>query len=82
MLVMFNEDTVVYPKESEWFQQLVPGSTTEVEPIQDSAFWIDDYIGLRALDEAGKISYVSITGDHLQFSEDDIQNTFIPFLLE
>jgi hypothetical protein len=22
MLVMFSEDTVVYPKESEWFQQL------------------------------------------------------------
>lgn len=33
MLVMFNEDTVVYPKESEWFQQLKAGSKTEVEPI-------------------------------------------------
>jgi palmitoyl-protein thioesterase len=80
MLVMFDGDTVVHPQESEWFQQFVPG-TTEVEPLKDSAFWIDDYIGLRALDEAGKVSFVSITGDHLQFSEEDIQNTFIPFLL-
>jgi len=29
MLVMFDGDTVVHPQESEWFQQLVPG-TTEV----------------------------------------------------
>lgn len=77
---MFDGDTVVHPQESEWFQQFVPG-TTEVEKLADSAFWKDDLIGLRALDEAGKVSYVSITGDHLQFSETDIQSIFIPFLL-
>jgi palmitoyl-protein thioesterase len=81
MLVMFSEDTVVYPKESEWFQQLNQDLVT-VEALEDSSFYKEDLIGLRSLIEAGKVEYVSIAGDHLQFSESDIDNYFIPFLLK
>lgn len=82
MLVMFTEDSVVYPKESEWFQQLEADDMVTPQPLADSAFWQDDYIGLRALDEAGKVDWISIVGDHLQFSQSDIDNTFIPFLMQ
>lgn len=78
---MFSEDTVVYPKESEWFQQLKPDMLT-VEALEESSFYKEDYIGLRALAEAGKVQYASIAGDHLQFTEADIDNTFVPFLLQ
>jgi len=53
-----------------------------VEAIEDSTFYKEDYIGLRSLIEAGKVEYVSIVGDHLEFSEADIDNYFIPFLLK
>ena len=53
-----------------------------MEAIEDSAFYKDDLIGLRSLIEAGKVEYVSIVGDHLEFSEADIDNYFIPFLLK
>lgn len=53
-----------------------------VEAIEDSTFYKEDFIGLRALIEAGKVEYVSIAGDHLQFSESDIDTYFIPFLLK
>ncbi len=53
-----------------------------VEALEESSFYKEDYIGLRALAEAGKVQYASIAGDHLQFSEADIDDTFVPFLLQ
>jgi len=79
MLVMFTEDTMVYPKESEWFQEL--NGLMKVQPLEKSDFYKEDYIGLRSLNEAGKVQFVSIDGDHLQFSQANITDTFIPFLL-
>jgi palmitoyl-protein thioesterase len=81
MLVMFTEDSVVYPKESEWFQQLNLDLVT-VEALEDSTFFKEDFIGLRSLIEAGKVELVSIVGDHLEFSAEDIDNSFVPFLLK
>ena len=63
MLVMFTEDTMVYPKESEWFQEL--NGLMKVQPLEKSDFYKEDYIGLRSLNEAGKVQFVSIDGDHL-----------------
>jgi len=80
MLVMFTEDTMVYPKESEWFQGL--NKAMQVQALDKSDFYKDDYIGLKTLNEAGKVDFVSIDGDHLQFSQANITDTFIPFLLQ
>uniref|UniRef100_A0A7S3MKV0 Palmitoyl-protein thioesterase 1 n=1 Tax=Favella ehrenbergii TaxID=182087 RepID=A0A7S3MKV0_9SPIT len=79
MLMMFSQDTMVYPKESEWFQQIGPDGT--VQALEDSDFYKNDYLGLKTLNEANKVQFVSVDGDHLQFSQDDINNTIIPFLL-
>ncbi len=77
---MFEQDTVVYPKESEWFQGL--NTLMQVQPLERSDFYKDDYIGLKTLNEAGKVDWVSIDGDHLQFTTADINNTFVPFLMQ
>ena len=79
LLMMFTEDTMVYPKESEWFQQLAADGS--VQPLEESDFYKNDYIGLKALNEAGKVQFNSVVGDHLQFSQSDIDNTIVPFLL-
>ena len=81
MAVMFTEDTMVYPKESEWFQQLEASDMVTAQPLEDSQFYSEDLIGLRTLNEAGAVQFISIEGDHLQFSQSDIDDTFIPFLL-
>jgi len=59
MLVMFTEDSMVYPKESEWFQQL-DSSDDKVQALADSDFYKNDYIGLKALTDAGKVKQVTI----------------------
>ena len=78
-LMMFTQDTMVYPKESEHFQQL--DANGEVQALEDSDWYKNDSLGLKTLNEAGKVQFVSVDGDHLQFSTDDINNTIIPFLL-
>lgn len=80
MLVMFTEDTMVYPKESEWFQTL-DDKDRKVVALEDSDFYKNDDIGLKTLNDAKKVQFISVEGDHLQFSKDDVTNTFIPFLL-
>lgn len=79
LLMMFTEDSMVYPKESEWFQQLNEDGT--VQSLEESDFYLNDFIGVRALNEANKITFSSVEGDHLQFSPEDISNTIVPFLM-
>jgi palmitoyl-protein thioesterase len=70
---------MIYPKETAWFQSLGEDGKT-VLPLNGTAFYQDDFIGVKALNEAGKIQFVSLPGDHLQFSKEDTEKTFIPFL--
>ncbi len=79
MLVMFDADTVVYPKESEWFWEMeADGSVTKVE---DTDFYKNDNIGLKALNEAGKVQFLSFPGQHLTITDDQIDNIISPFLM-
>jgi len=80
MAVMFDKDTMVYPKESEWFQGL--NKAMKVQPLEKSDWYNSDAIGLKTLNEAKKVQFVKIEGDHLQFTAADITNTFIPFLMQ
>lgn len=79
MLVMFSEDTMVYPKESEWFWELQADEKT-VKPLNETDFYINDYIGLRKLDEAGKVQFVEFPGEHLQITTEEVDDIIVPFL--
>jgi len=60
MFVMFSEDTVVYPRESEWFWELqADGSILKVE---DTDFYKNDNIGLKTLMDAGKVIFEEFEG--------------------
>lgn len=80
MFVMFSNDTMIFPKETAWFHQLQADGT--ITQVQDTDFYKNDYIGLRALNEAGKVEFVEWPGDHLQFSYARIQNEIAPFLMK
>jgi hypothetical protein len=40
----------------------------------------EDWIGLRGLDEGGRVSYISFPGDHLNFNEDQVEEYVVPYL--
>lgn len=42
--------------------------------------FVEDWIGLKALEEAGKVTYVTLPGDHLAISDDGLKKYIVPFL--
>jgi len=71
ILVKAEADTEVFPNESEWFGHFADGSLDTILPMRATSFYLDekDALGLRALDEAGRIFLKSTPGDHLQFTD-------------
>jgi palmitoyl-protein thioesterase len=78
MFVMFDADTMIYPKETAWFHELqADGSILDVKQTQ---LYQEDHIGLRTLDEAGKVQFLTFEGAHLHITNDQIDNIIVPFL--
>jgi palmitoyl-protein thioesterase len=81
VMVMFTEDTMVQPKESEWFEFYTIGQDKEVTPLNQSAIWTEDWIGLQELNADNKLAFIPCPGDHLQFTEQwFIDNIITPYL--
>jgi len=55
MFMMFSQDTMIYPKETAWFQSV--DTHNHVVPLNGTDFYNKDFIGLKNLTEAGKIQY-------------------------
>jgi len=75
---MFSNDTMIYPKETAWFHQLQADGT--ILDVKDTEFYQKDFIGLRSLNEAGRVTFTEWEGEHLQFSYAQIENVLAPFL--
>lgn len=61
-LYMYEKDKVVIPKESAWFW--MPDSTGKIVPLRDTALYKEDWIGLRQLDEEGRLHFYSSDVPH------------------
>jgi len=79
MLVMFLADTVLDPPQTAWFSYFAVNGT--VVPMEQQPIYIDDWIGLKTLNNAGKLQFVALPGNHLSFTQADVENIFVPFLL-
>merc|ERR1712183_637180 len=81
VMVKHTEDTMVEPRVSEHFEFYTPGQSEVILPLRESPIYVEDRIGLKALDEAGKLHFLDVEGDHLQFSRqwfiDEIINVFL-----
>ncbi|KAL4570941.1 hypothetical protein LXL04_026606 [Taraxacum kok-saghyz] len=103
VLIMFEQDTVVIPKETAWFGYFPDGEFSPVlgpqqvyyyyyylhafrdNKMNGEGFWqtrlyIEDWIGLKTLDQSGRVKYINVSGNHLQISDNDIKKHVIPYL--
>lgn len=78
--VMFNKDTMVVPKESEWFGFYKPGQDKELMTLQESDIWKQDKLGLKEMDSQGRLSFLKIEADHLRVPETFWADEIIPRL--
>lgn len=82
VLLKFNNDTIVQPRETEWFGFYAPGQSKKLITLQDSRLYNEDRLGLKKMNEDGKLIFLSTDGDHLRFSDKwFIQNVIKPYLV-
>ncbi|KAJ3713399.1 palmitoyl-protein thioesterase [Lentinula raphanica] len=83
VLIMFTQDKTVVPKESAWFGSEVvddlsftsaqrilrPATGRSIVPMHLQPLYVEDWIGLRTLDEQGKVIFETCEGEHMQISD-------------
>mmetsp|Transcript_83059 Transcript_83059/g.240348 ORF Transcript_83059/g.240348 Transcript_83059/m.240348 type:complete len:362 (-) Transcript_83059:131-1216(-) len=70
VLVMAKDDTMVHPKQSEHFGYFRDGSMSDLVDMHGAPWYVEDWFGLRTLDEQKRIERYITPGDHLRFSDD------------
>ncbi|XP_057854308.2 uncharacterized protein LOC131064231 isoform X4 [Cryptomeria japonica] len=80
ILIMFEHDTVLIPRETSWFGYYPDGNFNVILPPQETALYKEDWIGLKALDDAGKVKYISTPGNHLHITHDCMLKYIVPYL--
>jgi palmitoyl-protein thioesterase len=75
VMFVFEDDKTVVPKESGWFAE-VNETSGEVTGLRDRAIYLEDWIGLKALDEKGGLVFESVEGEHMALTKKDLVRTF------
>jgi palmitoyl-protein thioesterase len=76
-MTLFTHDTMVQPIESEWFGFYVEGQDQVTEPLQATPLYTEDWLGLQEMDKGNRLDFLSVEGDHLQFSNEWFTNNII-----
>ncbi|XP_020094325.1 palmitoyl-protein thioesterase 1 isoform X1 [Ananas comosus] len=82
VLIMFENDIVLIPRETAWFGYYPDGAFSPVLPPQQTTLYTEDWIGLKALDEAGRVKFISVKGGHLRISNSDMKEHIVPYLVD
>ncbi|KAL5016722.1 hypothetical protein ScPMuIL_006311 [Solemya velum] len=81
VLVKFLRDTMVDPKDSEWFGFYKEGQSKETFTLFESKLYTEDWLGLKEMNNTGRLHFLTSDTDHLQFSEEwFIQNIINVYL--
>ncbi len=79
VLTLFTEDTMVQPRTSQWFEFYADGQDQTVVKMRDTDLYKQDWIGLRQLDESGRLKLLECQGDHLRFTDEWFISNIIPY---
>lgn len=81
IMVKFTKDTVVQPRETQWFGFYAPGQDQEILPLHKTSLYLNDDLGLQQMDKEGKLIFLESEGDHLEFTNDWFKENIVPHLL-
>lgn len=68
VMVQFMDDNVVDPQESSSFGYFLPGQAKVVVPMRMTRVYTENLIGLKELDESGRLEFIRVSGNHLRFN--------------
>ncbi|KAI8927590.1 Alpha/Beta hydrolase protein [Entophlyctis helioformis] len=75
VLVRFENDTMVVPRDTAWFSYFDTKGT--LKTLKEQPTYTQDWIGLRSLDEAGRIEFVTLPGNHVQIPRSVFRTEFV-----
>ena len=78
VMYTFEDDKTVVPRETSWFAE-VNGTDPGITPLRERQLYKEDWLGLRRLDEKGGLRFRSITGEHMQISDEALNETMTDF---
>ena len=78
VLVKFLNDTIVVPRDSEWFGFYAEGQDKEVEALEASQLYREDWLGLKTLSDQGRLLMLACLGNHLQVTWRQQSPLFLP----
>jgi len=72
IMIKAEKDTMVFPSEGEHWGHFADGGFETVLRFNETRWYTEDLFGLRTVHEAGKMTFNSTKGNHLEFSEDEL----------
>lgn len=75
VMYTFEEENVVKPPESSSFGQ-VNVTSGQVTPLRERQIYLDDWLGLKKLDEKGGLVFRTTPGKHMQIEEKTLREAF------
>lgn len=83
VLVMFENDTIVQPVQTEWFGFYKSGQAVDTEPLEESTLYTEDRLGLQQLNADSKLHFLATPGNHLRFDWEWFNDNILePYLSE
>jgi len=79
-MVKFTLDTVVIPKESEWFGYYEIGQQSTIVPLEQSPLWQNDTLGLKELYETNRLFRTTAPFEHMKFNASWFEENIVPIL--
>jgi palmitoyl-protein thioesterase len=80
VLIKFDRDSIVDPKESAWLYFYAENSN-QIVKFNETDIYRQDSLGLQKLEEEGKIIFESIDAEHVQVTDKDIDEKVIPYII-
>jgi len=71
-MIKAEKDTMVFPNEGEWWGHFADGQLKEVLTMKETNWYKNDTFGLKTADEAGKLTFNTTAGNHLQFTQEEL----------
>lgn len=76
VMIKFDQDETVVPKESAWFQD-IDISNDQILPFNQTTFFKKELIGLKKLYNSNSIEFLSINDKHMVIDDDFLVNEII-----
>ena len=80
-LIKAKHDSVIVPRESSWFE-FYDYDGKSIVPLEESDFYINDYIGLRKLIEEDKVIFYEIDQEHVLYNMKEYKEEIMSFFLD